>query len=381
MNHRDRVKKTYNHQEPDRIPICIGGTAQKFSKSAYYVIKKRLNLNDGFKEDHFLDELGNVIYYHPKILEYFDVDFRHIQINRLPMMLDPEEGISTHELGFKVKQTNKSEIINIISSPLKDASESDIYNYKWPDPKDKRRFVGLKDKAKKLAEETDYAVASYKATLLGIFDLACVMRGMDIFLMDIVTNERLTEILLDKIFEFNYLVYEGMLKEIGKYIDLVEFNDDLGTQNSLIISPEIYRKYIKPRHKKMVEMFKKEAKNAKVFLHCCGSIYDIIPDFIEIGIDVLNPIQPLANKMDTYNLKKEFGKDICFQGGIDLQHALTGSFYDIEKEVKERIKSLAPGGGYVLSSANNITSDIPIDNVFKLFEIAKRFGKYPIEIQ
>ncbi len=129
----------------------------------------------------------------------------------------------------------------------------------------------------------------------------------------------------------------------------------------------------------MVEMFKKNAPNARVLIHSCGSIHDIIPDFIEIGIDILNPVQPLASNMNTFQLKKEFGRDLCFQGGIDLQVAMRGSFEDIEKEVKERIKSLAPGGGYVLSSANNIASDIPIENVFKLFELAIKLGSYPLE--
>ena len=343
MKHRERVKKAYNHKEADRVPICIGGTAQKFSKTVYHAIKKSLNIYDDYKKDQILDELGNVIYYNPKVLEYFDSDFRHIQINRMPMLENFKDGLSRHELGFKTKISTNGEIVNIVSHPLKDATESDINNYKWPDPGDKRRFAGLKEEAKKLAEETDYAIASYKATLLGIFDLACIMRGMENFLIDVITNKKFTEKLLDKILEFNFLVYEGMLKEIGQYLDLVEFNDDLGTQNNLIISPEIYRRYIKHRHKQMVEMFKKEAKSAKVLLHCCGSVYDIIPDFIEIGIDVLNPIQPLANKMDTYKLKKEFGRDICFQGGIDLQQALRGCPEDVEREVNERIGSESTG--------------------------------------
>lgn len=380
MNHKNRVIKTFNHQEPDRVPICIGGTAQKFSNSIYLEIKKRLDVDDTFKDDSLLDELGNVIYYHPKILEYFDSDFRHIQINRIPNEYNSQNDTDIHELGFELKNSSKSEIASIVSNPLRGASISEISNYDWPDPEDKKRFKGLKEKAKKLAEETEYAIASYKATLFGIFDLACAMRGMDQFLIDLITDKKLAETLLDKIYEFNFRVYEGLLDEVGQYLDLVEFNDDLGTQNNLIISPEMYRKHVKPIHRKMVEMFKMKAKNAKVFLHCCGSVYDIIPDFIEIGIDVLNPIQPLADKMDSSRLKKEFGKDISFQGGIDLQYALSGSISDIEKEVKERIKSLAPGGGYVLSTANNLTKDIPLENIFRLYEIAKEYGKYPIEL-
>jgi len=127
-------------------------------------------------------------------------------------------------------------------------------------------------------------------------------------------------------------------------------------------------------------MFHAKAPRAKVLLHCCGSIYKIIPDLIEIGIDVINPVQPLVAEMDTWRLKKEFGKDICFQGGIDIQRAMRGTAADVEKEVLERIKSLAPGGGYVLSTANNIASDIPVENVTLLYELADKLGVYPIGV-
>jgi len=127
-----------------------------------------------------------------------------------------------------------------------------------------------------------------------------------------------------------------------------------------------------------VDMFRQKAPKAKVLLHCCGNIYKIIPDLIEIGIDIINPVQPLAADMDTWRLKKEFGKDLCFQGGIDIQRAMKGTASDVEKEVRERIQSLAPEGGYVLSTANNIASDIPVENVALLYKLADRFGAYPI---
>jgi uroporphyrinogen decarboxylase len=206
------------------------------------------------------------------------------------------------------------------------------------------------------------------------------MRSMEKFFVDLVFDKKFANLLLDKIFEFNYGVYELYLKEIGPYINCIEFNDDFGSQTNLMISPDQYREFIKPRHKQLIEMFKRHAPDAKVLIHSCGSIFDIISDFIEIGIDILNPVQPLAEGMDTYRLKKEFGPDICFQGGIDLQIAMRGSPEDVEEEVKKRIDSLARGGGYVLSSANNIASDIPIENVFKLYESAIKHGKYPIKL-
>ncbi len=379
INSRERVVRTYNHKEPDRVPICIGGVAQKFTMPIYNKVKEKLGIKDKYEKEDIHDELNNIIYYHPKILEYFNVDFREIQINKIPPRKIYEDGSWENELGIRMKLSPSGETANFISHPLKDAEADDIKNYDWPKPDNKERVKGKRDEAQNLFNNSDYAIGAYKATLLGIFDCAWTMRGMEKFFMDLVFNKEITNTLLDKILEYNFGVYDLFLKEIGEYVNCVEFNDDFGSQSNLMISPDQYREFIKPRHKIMIDMFKKNAPNAKVLIHSCGSIHDIIPDFIEIGIDIINPVQPLATKMDTYQLKKEFGKDICFQGGIDLQVAMRGSFDDIEKEVKERIKSLAPGGGYVLSSANNIASDIPVENVFKLYELALKYGSYPLE--
>lgn len=378
MNSRERVIAAYNHKEPDKVPVCIGGTAQKFAKDIYYQIKTSLNIDEVLEEEKELDELGNIINYHPEVLDKLGSDFRHIHINRLPAVEKIPDGSWKHELGFLLKENEKSRIINIMTHPFSNSTVDEIDKYPWPDPYDERRYRGVGEQAKRLYEETDYAIGVYKATLLGIFDLCCVMRGMDKFLMDIMLDENLTETLINKSFEYNFKVYESLLKRVGKYVHVVEFNDDLGTQDNLFISPDIYRKYLKPRHRELVSMFKKHAPDAKIFFHCCGSVYDIIPDFIEIGIDILNPIQPYANKMNTRVLKEKFGNEIVFQGGIDLQKAMIGNLKDVEDEVKERIKTLAAGGGYVFATANNIGNDVPVENILKLYDLAYKYGAYPL---
>jgi uroporphyrinogen decarboxylase len=279
-----------------------------------------------------------------------------------------------------MKRSADGETVNFISNPLRGASLEDIRKYKMPDAGDARRYSGLRQEARELFETTTWAISCYKGTMLGVFDCAWVLRGLDQFLVDLVEEPLVAETLLGKVFDFNYRVFERMLEEVGDYVQVVEFNDDLGTQESLMISPELYRKYIKPLHKRMIEMFHKKAVQAKVLLHCCGSIYRILGDLIEIGVDIINPVQPLAAEMDTERLKRNFGRDICFQGGIDIQKAMKGTIGDVEREVKQRIRSLAPGGGYVLSTANNIASDIPIENVLELYRLAYEMGKYPIRL-
>jgi uroporphyrinogen decarboxylase len=173
-------------------------------------------------------------------------------------------------------------------------------------------------------------------------------------------------------------VYSAMLDAVGPFLDVVEFNDDLGTQDNMMFSPDLYREMLKPRHAEFVAMLRKKAPQAKVFMHCCGSVRQIIPDLIEIGVDVLNPIQPLARGMDPGELKAEFGSEICFQGAIDVQQGMIGTPAEVRQEAASRITALAPGGGYVLATANNITGDIPLENVLCLYESATDLGRYPL---
>ncbi len=378
MTARERVLAAYAHTEPDRVPVCIGGTAQKFAPAAYFGVKERIGITEVLDDEKELDELGNIIHYHPRVLDYFGSDFRHIHVKRLPAVKINSDGSRVHELGFTLKENPSSGLISFVDHPFHQASLRDLAGFPRPSPDDPRRTEGVKKQAAELFAAGEYAVGMYKATLLGIFDLCCSLRGMDKFLMDLMLDENFAAALIERVFEFTYGVYAALLDEIGEYVDVVEFNDDLGTQDNLILSPGLYRRFFKPFHRKLVEMFTKKAPRAKVMLHSCGAVYDIIPDFIEIGVDILNPIQPQANKMDTGKLKREFGGRLCFQGGIDLQRAMIGSRRDVKEEAAVRIRDLGPGGGYVFATANNIGSDIPLDNIFTLYECAKKFGTYPL---
>jgi uroporphyrinogen decarboxylase len=171
--------------------------------------------------------------------------------------------------------------------------------------------------------------------------------------------------------------WEKMLRVIGDDIQLVTMGDDLGLQDGTAMSPDLYREMVKPIHKEFISFIKKRTR-AKIWMHNCGSIYDLIPDFIELGIDVINPVQVSARNMDTKKLKKEFGKDIVFWGaGCDSQNVLPwGKPEDIREEVKRRIEDLAPGGGFVFAPIMNIQLDVPVENIIAMFETALEYGKY-----
>jgi uroporphyrinogen decarboxylase len=193
----------------------------------------------------------------------------------------------------------------------------------------------------------------------GPFELAVKLRGFEQFLMDMSLDTRFAMALLDKITETVIGLWDVYLGAVGPYVQVVCQGDDMGMQTNLMFSPKMYRQLVKPCHQRIYD-FVHANTEAKVFMHSCGAIYDIIPDLIEVGVDALNPLQRDASKMDISNLKNEFGSELCFWGGgIDVQHILRSSDPDaIESEIQRSIEVLAPGGGYVFALTHNIQPDI-----------------------
>jgi uroporphyrinogen decarboxylase len=174
--------------------------------------------------------------------------------------------------------------------------------------------------------------------------------------------------------------FRHYLDAVGEYIDVIVVSDDLGCENGPLISPELYREIIKPAERKLWQFIKNNTK-AYLFLHSCGSISKFIPDLIEIGVDILNPIQVSAKDMDTKRLKEEFGDRMTFWGGVDTQSVLPfGSSEEVEREVKRRISDAAPGGGYVLTAVHNIQAGVPPENICMMYDAARKYGRYPIDI-
>jgi len=262
----------------------------------------------------------------------------------------------------------------VVERPLASAeSRADVENAVWPRPDDPGRVAGLREEARRLSEQTDYLIVG-DIMCLGPFEGACFLRGYDQFLTDLHTDPVLAEAILDKVLEIDIGLWDAFLGQVGEYVDVVAQGDDLGTQRSLYISPKMYRQYIKPRHQKLYDFVRSKSK-AKIFMHSCGSIYDAIPDLIEVGVQILNPIQRSAAKMDIANLKREFGRDLCFWGGgIDVQQVLpTASLSEIRDEVKHTMDILAPGGGFVFVASHNIQADVSPDRVQCLYETALEF--------
>jgi len=369
MNSRERMITALNHKEPDKVPLDFGGTlATIITRDANDTLRNYLGLPA--EDPEVAEIMCNTVRVSEDILQLYKVDTRPVYIS------DPTAGsfefksTDTFEDGYGVTWKKAGPYYDAINRPLKAGTPDELKNAKWEDVSDKTTVKGLKEKAKLLYENTEYCIIA-DIPCIGPFEGGCTLRGYDNFLIDFYYNQKFAQALLDKITETALIKWDMLLDEIGEFIQVAAQGDDIGMQQSTYISPEMYRKFIKPLHAKIFNLIHSKTK-AKIFLHTCGSVYDIIPDFIEIGLDILNPIQRFAAKMDIKNLKKEFGKDLCFWGGgIDIQKQLPFlNKEEIRKEIENTLNIIATDGGYIFAFTHNIQPDVSpekIDHVFKTF--------------
>jgi uroporphyrinogen decarboxylase len=264
--------------------------------------------------------------------------------------------------------------------PLADASTlEDLDSYTdWPDMDDPSRVAHVKEQAERLARENQYAIMA-TPWLLFPFERAHAMQGMDVFLMNMAGNPDFAHALLKRIAGYCKQLMGHFLDELGDNVDIIKIGDDLGIQTGLMISPKMYRDFLKPVHADFIEFIKNRTK-AKVLFHSCGDVAPLIPDFIDIGVDILNPIQTSTGSIsDLSALKKQFGKNIVFCGAIDSHRVLPyGSVEDVRAEVKRVMQILGPGGGYMLGAVHTVMNDVPPENVLAMVDAVEEFGFYPL---
>lgn len=405
MNPRERVLTTLAHKEPDKVPIDLGGTlATGVMGMAYNQLKAYLGIRAGRTRIYdFGQQLAE-----PEIdlLKRLGTDTLSISISEpkkwkkstlpdgspceVPGSFNPEASpdgsqILRNSTGRAVaKMPKNGYYFDPLYHPLQKIStikglESEwqnIYSTMWsPTLINDSILNDLRKRVKHLYQTTDYTLVLNGVG--GIYEWAQLLRGWDTFMMDLVTDEKFAGFLLDRLVEENIKKLEKILPVVKRYVQVIYVNDDLGTQTGPQLSPQLYREVVKPRHKRFYQYIKKHS-NAYLLLHSCGSVYEFIPDFIEMGVDALNPIQVSAKDMDTHRLKREFGKDITFWGGgCDTQKVLPfGTPKEVVKEVKRRIKDCAPGGGFVFAPVHNIQANVPPENIVAMYSAVERHGKY-----
>ncbi|MGI6778535.1 MAG: uroporphyrinogen decarboxylase family protein [Acetivibrionales bacterium] len=381
MNSRERLELSLNHKEPDMIPIDIGASLiTGINKMAYNKLIEYLGMEK--EENPMFDVVQQLVTPSRSFLEKFEIDVWNVSPSnprnwRLEIKQEGDYNTFVDDWGIKWKMpVEGGHYFDMATHPLEDAQrKTDVLRHRFPDALDDVRYTGMRERAQKLYDAgKGILVSSISA---GIFELGTWLMGYESFLSDLAFGGEAALKVLDKALDIKLQYWDRVLDETGDLIQVVQEADDLGTQNSLIISPSLYRKYIKPLHKELFSFIHSKTK-AKIFLHCCGSIIDLIPDLIEVGLDIINPVQFNAARMDAANLKKTFGKDLTFWGGgVDTQKILPfGTPQEVSDNVKRQIEILAPGGGFVFNTVHNIQSDVPPENLMAMFETFKQYRMY-----
>lgn len=393
MTSRERIQAALAHREPDRIPVDLGASESSgIHGIAYNHLKQHLGLAGGRTQLYDLSQM--IAKVEPNVLDAVSADV-------FPLLIEPRQWKpwtlmdgSACEVPARanLRQTARGGIelcsgntcvavcppgsyyLDTCDHPLeKAATPADIEaglehlrSFDWPAYNDED-YDDLREKARRLRQESDRAIVGN--LWVHVFAAGQSLRGFENFMMDLLADKRLAHALMGRLVD----CYEERVRQyvaaVGEYCDIIQVNDDLGTQNGLQVSLATYREMIKPHHARLWQLVK-ELSGKPLLLHSCGSIHDVIPDLIEMGVDAINPVQVAAVNMDSARLKAEFGRDLTFWGGgCDTQAVLErGTPAEVKAEVRRRCDDLAPGGGFVFCQVHNIQPTVPPENVMAMYE-------------
>ena len=386
MNSRERVKVTLNHKEPDKVPIDLGGNQSSIHIKAYKKLLNYLEVED--KNIQYADFVQQIVRPCDKILERFEIDIRYVQpLGGMVRVQDMEplyEGkyVGVYDqFGVFWGDNAKKNLEDILYyDPVIHPFESfttnrEVIDYNWPDGRDRTPFIGLKDYAKKLRDETEYALSTPPVGC--VYEYCTFLFGFTKTLRYLKTKPEIIAAAMEGLLNYWTDYVTTFLGEVGSYLDVVCINGDLAEQAGPIMSIKLYEKMIKPLEQKLSNKVR-ELVDAKINYHSCGSIAQFIPHFSEIGYDVVNPVQISAFDMEPCSLKKRFGEIISFWGGLcNSQKTLPfGTPKQIREEVKRNFECLKPGGGFVASNIHNITAEVPPQNIVAMFDAALEFRNY-----
>jgi uroporphyrinogen decarboxylase len=380
MTPRQRTLTALAHQEPDRVPTALGGGPYGLVDDLYLRLVRLLDL-DGpvppFRTGH------NISYMDDRLLDRLGTDLRYCWPRLMPnspVIPGPDQDTFFDSYG-QIWQRVLPYYYAGEGLLAEAASIDDIERtVRWPDLSDPVWMAGVAERARSLRQQTDYFVVMRMVASHGPFQTACDLRGLDAFLIDMALNPDFAAALLERV----TTVIEGLLKLAmqagGEFFDMVELpGDDYAGNTNLLVSPAMFRQFIQPCLQRLVNAIKEHHPQVKVMLHSDGAITKLLPEIIALGVDVLHPLEPLP-ATDLVEIKEKYGSQISFLGGIDISHAMPGTREQVRLEAKQRIAQLAPGGGYILAPSNHLQADVPEENVIELFESARRFGTYPLQL-
>ncbi len=360
-----RFIKSINHETPDRVPMDLGATTMSTIEiNLYNDLRKFLNLPKSKIKPY--SPFFGLVEPEKDIVGYLDLDFKRVGLETVKVFkINNNKYID--ELGIIWKKNGLN--LEIAESPIKILNNKTISNMKLPCFNDWDRMANIKAEVNNDLKSNYVLVGDVWCTCIIV--LALRLLGYAEFLEFTLSNKLMIWKLLEKLTDFFNEFTDGFLSKVGSFIEVAVVGDDLGAQQNLLFSPRTYRELIKPFHKSIIENIKKHTK-AKIMWHTCGSVYDLIPDLIDIGVDILNPIQTTANRMDPCDLKKSYGKDLVFWGGLDAQNLLVLSNKEkVNLETKKLVKTLGNNGGYIFSGSHNLIGNIKPENIVEAFLTAR----------
>jgi uroporphyrinogen decarboxylase len=384
MTSRERVVATLRHQEPDRVPMDLTITLGAYTKLVKYLEMEKVVDSE--------PKIANWLTYVPvdqKVLKALDIDIVHLG-SRPPNGYPKElpDGTLVDEWGVKrrkIERPGGGFYLEMVENPLRDATLEDLDDYPWPNPHDPTVTEGLVDRIKGWYDDTDYAIQVWLER--GNWgEQAGYLRGIEQWWTDVVVNKPFAVALMNKLADIAIEFNRVCIDLIGKYVQIIRFTGwDLGGQDNPIFSPKMVDTMFKPVLKRqwttVKSFFQKVNPDGKIFFHTCGSVYKLIPIFVESGLDILDPLQTTAAGMDMEKIKKEFGDKLVFHGAMDIQQIMPFSTVDqVKEEVKLRIKQLAPGGGFILAPAHAFQDDTPPENIVAMYRAGKEYGRYPLNV-
>lgn len=382
MTSRERVLAALNHQQPDRVPIDLGGNQTGIHKFAYRALLDHLGIAD---ELTIMDQVQQLAKPCEALLQRLHVDTRYIAAGAAAgfdgrTRTAERDGRTWYDLTDEFGVTwsmpaDQPLYMDISYHPLRDATVKDIRHYPFPKGDDPARFKGLRERALHLKENTPYAVVSGISGV--VYEICWYLRGLEAWFMDLASQPEFCEVLLDQTLKFWLDWFRLFLDEVGDLVDVIMIGDDLAGQTGPLFRPDTYRSIVKPRQKQLVQYIRSRTQ-AKIWYHTCGACTEYIPDLIDNGINVLNPVQISATGMEPSDLKARFGDGLSFWGGaIDAQHVLPSASPDkVRDDVRRNLEAFMPGGGYVFNNVHNIQAGVPPENILALYDAAYEFGFY-----
>jgi uroporphyrinogen decarboxylase len=377
---RKRVEAAINFQEPDRVPIDLTITTKP-----YVGLRKSLGLppEEDVKASSFTEVTP-----HPEVLEALGVDLTFVKLRKphhwqAPAPLDDGSVLDEWGVGRKRVFISEDVFLNEVSySPLAGATIEELEDYPWPDPNDPGRTENLEADARALFEETDLAIMGrFGGTIL---EQAAYLRGWEQWLMDMVIHQDFAQRLMDIITEIQIILDRRGIEAAGKYLSIFKLSgEDFGMQDRPLFSMKTWEELVRPvlerRWRAARAVLDEIAPHVKLMLHSDGAIRPFIPDIIECGVDILDPIQPHCEGMELYSLKRDFGDRLVFHGAVDTQKVLPfGRPDQVEAETLRCVDALGRGGGYILAPVHNVQADVPPENLIAMCEAVKSHGQYPL---